>query len=231
MDTNKKAIEWLFSGDTGSSSKAICAHMLGIKNRDMHSYPSDPSDLGRCLRLLRLIPEWAKRINEMGEYSPGWSGLVEKWEDIAQIMQDEVGIDWEKGRAAPLTYDAMHLAQANGYRMEKYTNKLGKECWKGITADSEFSSEIFHEVPPSIYDLADDCDRNYQYAFHSDLGSLTVLDRLTGFGWRDIETGFRDPDGKFWLASGKLDVRASKCKTVGEAIKWVKDNANTCTGE
>ena len=31
-------------------------------------------------------------------------------------MIEEVGIDWSKSKRAPLTYKAMKLAQANGYR-------------------------------------------------------------------------------------------------------------------
>ena len=69
-----------------------------------------------------------------------------------------------------------------------------------------------------------------QWALHTNLGSLTVLDRMTGFGWRDTETGYRDPDGKFWLASGMRDVRRSKAVTTQDAIDWVKRYANTCVG-
>ncbi len=65
---------------------------------------------------------------------------------------------------------------------------------------------------------------------HTNLGSLTVLDRKTGFIGepRDTETGYRSPDGKFWLASGMYDVRESGVNTIQEAIDWVKERANTC---
>jgi hypothetical protein len=105
--------------------------------------------------------------------------------------------------------------------MIKYTNDHGKECWKDATMDSEFSADLFYEVP----DMPDD---NLQWALHTDMGSLTVLDRMTGFGWRDTETGYRDMDGKFWLASGGYDIRRSGAETLGSAIEWVKRNANTC---
>lgn len=113
--------------------------------------------------------------------------------------------------------------------MEKYINEHKKECWKGVTEYSEFSKSLFHQVPDSkIEHLIDFYEPDLQFAFHSDLGSLTVLDRMTGFGWRDIESGYRDEDGKFWLASGNYDVRDSDAKTVGEAIEWVKQRSNTC---
>ena len=114
--------------------------------------------------------------------------------------------------------------------MEKYINQHDKECWKDAELSSPFSTELFHEVPPSKFEEENNYwgDRDIQFAFHSELGSITVLDRMTGFGWRDIETGYRDKDGKFWLASGNYDVRESGSKTIGEAINCIKSNANTC---
>lgn len=111
--------------------------------------------------------------------------------------------------------------------MERYINKHGKECWAGVTLSSPFQRDIFHEVKMNNSEDSNYNDE-YQVAFHCDIGSLTVLDRRTGFGWRDTETGFRDKDGKFWLASGGYDVRDSNCKTIDEAIQWVKQRANTC---
>lgn len=111
--------------------------------------------------------------------------------------------------------------------MEKYTNERGKECYRGVDYSTAFSEDLFHAV--EMGQNADD----YQVAFHSNLGSITVLDRLTGFsgGIRDIETGYRDMTGNFWLASGMQDVRDASVQTVGEAIAWIKSHANTCIGD
>lgn len=82
-------------------------------------------------------------------------------------------------------------------------------------------------------DVTSEWDRqqeNAQYAHHDEWGSITVLDRMTGFGYRDVETGFRDPDGKFWLASGNFSIRGFPELTVTEAIAKIKENANTCCG-
>ena len=111
--------------------------------------------------------------------------------------------------------------------MEKYINQWGKECWKGVELDSPFLPIMFHHVGDhSDYSY----DADYQWALHTNLGSITVLDRRTGYGHRDVESGYRDPDNKFWLASGNCNVLESGCTTVGEAIEWVKTNANTCIG-
>lgn len=68
------------------------------------------------------------------------------------------------------------------------------------------------------------------YAYRSEFGSITVLDRMNGFGHRDIETGFQDKNGKFWLASGNFSIRRFPELTVREAIEKIKENANTCVG-
>ena len=107
----RRALMWLASGDSGMSSKAICYHMLGMKS-DGIFFPLDTSDLGRCLRLLELFPEWKPRMGEMARYSAQWAALVERWDELAEMMADEVGIDWSKGERAPRTYAAMKDALA-----------------------------------------------------------------------------------------------------------------------
>lgn len=64
--------------------------------------------------------------------------------------------------------------------------------------------------------------------------SLTVLDRMTGFGYRDVETGLRcHGTGRFWLASGHRDIRDElhKMESEDDIVQWVKDRANNCFGE
>ena len=106
--------------------------------------------------------------------------------------------------------------------MERYTNDRGIPCYRNAHKYSEFESGLFHKV-----EMTSDCG-NRQWALHTDIGSLTVLDRMTGFGYRDVETGFRDMDGNFWLASGDIDVRYSGAQNLGDAIEWIKKRANNC---
>lgn len=117
--------------------------------------------------------------------------------------------------------------------MELTINESKKPVWEGVNLSDIFSSDLFHDVDmshPWLDEVGKEPD--HQRAFHSNLGSITVLDRMTGFSFgRDVETGYRDCDGKFWLASGGVDVTISGCKTVGEAIQWIKDRSNNCKGE
>ncbi len=68
--------------------------------------------------------------------------------------------------------------------------------------------------------------------FQPNGGRITVLDRMTGFGYRDIETGYRCPSGQFWLASGGYDIRdhLDELDSDDAMADWVKERANNCTG-
>lgn len=60
---------------------------------------------------------------------------------------------------------------------------------------------------------------------------ITVLNRMTGFGYRDTETGLKDyrlnPKNDFWLASESFDIRNFSELDVEDAIQKIKENANT----
>jgi hypothetical protein len=62
------------------------------------------------------------------------------------------------------------------------------------------------------------------------LVNISILDRMTGFGHRDVETGFRDVDNAFWLASGEFDIRWFPDLTVKDAIAKIKHESNNCRG-
>jgi hypothetical protein len=72
-----KIIEWALGGDTGSSSKSICRHMMGMEPLSFDWIgPSDSDDRGRCIRLLNLVPEWWSRLDEMAKVSEYWEKQI-----------------------------------------------------------------------------------------------------------------------------------------------------------
>ena len=81
------AIEWIAGDDTGISSRAIWAVMMGapVRRVAFGTHPSDPDDFGRCHRLLEAVPEWRPRMGEMAAHSRVWSRLAEHWDELTQM--------------------------------------------------------------------------------------------------------------------------------------------------
>ncbi|MGY2995425.1 hypothetical protein [Mesorhizobium sp. URHB0026] len=104
---NDKAMAWIVGDDTGSSSKLIWAVMMGQKSDRWGSHPSDGGDLGRCLRLLALAPEWKERMAELAAISPYWAALVEHWPRLEATMADETGAGFDRNKHTPRTYKLM----------------------------------------------------------------------------------------------------------------------------
>ena len=107
--------------------------------------------------------------------------------------------------------------------MKLIENEHGKPVWVDVELDSDFDRSMFYDVKMSSHE-------DSQIALHSNFGSITVLTRMTGYGFMDTETGFLDKDRKFWLASGDMDVTESGVTNFGDAIDWIKSRANTCIG-
>lgn len=93
---------WPESDDTGMSSKAIYRHMThgfpfgeefedGLSGAIITRFPLDPSDFGRCYRLLALAPHWRVRIGEMAQYNAEWKALAEAWDELTALYEEEVG--------------------------------------------------------------------------------------------------------------------------------------------
>jgi hypothetical protein len=99
---NSLVATWLNGNDTGRSSLAIVSVMEGGIAR-AYSYPLDPADLGRCIRLLALAPEYRQRLHEMKTVSPEWAALVDHWKELERLYHSEAA----SGKARQC-YDRMH---------------------------------------------------------------------------------------------------------------------------
>ncbi len=87
--------QWILSNDTGISSKTIWAVMMDVNISDIRQtcsfdIPHDPSDFGRCFRLLELFPEWRTRLPEVAEQFPKWKPMVEHWPEMEALYREEL---------------------------------------------------------------------------------------------------------------------------------------------
>jgi len=97
----KNAYEWIVGDDTGVSSKVIWATMMGVEAKNK-STPKDPSDFGRCYRLLKLIPSWESKLQYLKEVEYGyhslndnsdhfglWSVFVDNYQEMCRLYESE----------------------------------------------------------------------------------------------------------------------------------------------
>lgn len=89
----RKAVEWMFSGDTGSSSEAICRYMLLGTVGGYIATPCDADDFGRCHRLLERVVRFRRRIGEMAKVGGGWERLAPEWPSLTNMY---VAKEWRQ---------------------------------------------------------------------------------------------------------------------------------------
>jgi hypothetical protein len=87
---------WIKGNDRGTSSETLWAFFMkrpggsGSTGR-----PHDPSDFGRCHRLLQAFPLWRVRLPEFlaswsAEQHPAWKPLIEHWAELEALFVEEV---------------------------------------------------------------------------------------------------------------------------------------------
>lgn len=88
-------LEWLLGTDTGISSKTIFFVLASTEqlrtctNLDWDDVPHDPSDFGRCHRLLEKFPAWRDRLDEVAEAYPAWQPFADAWEQMTALYLEE----------------------------------------------------------------------------------------------------------------------------------------------
>jgi hypothetical protein len=105
-----EAMAWLHNGDTGTSSETIWSVMTGHPVR-CHDIPYDPSDFGRCYRLLQVMPSWRLRMQEVADAHVNWQPFVDAWEELTTLYELELK---SPDGMAPRTYARMR--QLRGVR-------------------------------------------------------------------------------------------------------------------
>lgn len=91
--------EWFRGHETGISSKTIFSVLASGPTRlaaeaalSSHwggDVPHDPSDFGRCYRLLEKFPEWKDRLGEVAAKYPKYGPMVREWDQLTILWKQE----------------------------------------------------------------------------------------------------------------------------------------------
>ena len=105
-------LEFVAGPHCGISAQTIIWVLHGLPGRSVRSDrqgspPWDPADLVRCLRLLRVKPEWRARLGEVADRVPRWRPLVDHWDELVGLLNEEAPDAFEGKGSAPRTYARM----------------------------------------------------------------------------------------------------------------------------
>lgn len=87
---------WWNSDDTGTSSKYLAGVLSDRRGRGgtclEGNHPHDPSDLGRCLRMLDAAPELRENMPMMSDpiHGPVWNALFAHWNELESLYREEL---------------------------------------------------------------------------------------------------------------------------------------------
>lgn len=127
-----KIARWSLAGDAGISSKAIAAAAIGMTPKESawgFDTPRDPSDFGRCYRLLQKVPELRLALPLVVAAAPHWGPMVEVWDELTALYEEEL----PSGKCPRLyermkgLHDACMLAGGWVQRGKGWWEKPGKE--------------------------------------------------------------------------------------------------------
>jgi hypothetical protein len=113
INISVNAATWLRTGERGLSSEYIFERLTGFPlldgwHCDRKPHPLDPDDFKRCELLLRAVPEFRSRLDEMKSAGKIWGRLVNNWQQIVDLLDSEIP-GWANDAIglAPKTYKFM----------------------------------------------------------------------------------------------------------------------------
>jgi len=100
-------INWLANGERGMSSEVMAFAALGKESKNGAFSPLDPSDLNRCIKLVKDAPEVKDAFLKISGLSDKWKIVIDNWDRLVESFVNEVGYDWCLKQRAPNTYKLM----------------------------------------------------------------------------------------------------------------------------
>lgn len=116
---------WILGPDTGISSVTIWHVMTGQLWPGCYQsfgpdVPPDPSDFGRCHRLLQVFPAWRARLSEVARRYPVWGPMVREWDRMTALYEQE---SQRPDGMAPELYKLMKQLEDEGYALARAARK------------------------------------------------------------------------------------------------------------
>jgi len=90
-------LNWMRKGDSGVSSETMALIAMGATSGDFDA-PFDPSDFGRCYRLVKANPVIKESFLNISALVPQFTSILLNWDKCCQIYER----DFPTGRSDEL---------------------------------------------------------------------------------------------------------------------------------
>ena len=132
----EKVARWYMSRETGGSAQFLLDVGFQLEGSAQGGHrevciPHDKGDFGRCLRLLKVIPELGPYLKVVAERYPAkWGGFIKEWHALQKACEDK-----------SVTYDAFRAML--GSAQDEFAEKQKLE--KDYSDACNFLEEMLHE--------------------------------------------------------------------------------------
>lgn len=116
-----KLNEWIVSSDTGISSKTIWSVLQGVKYSG--DIPYDPSDFGRCYRLVKSCNITDEDLKKISKNLPNWKPYIDNWEKLTKMFEQNEKENWENYKKIGM-YEFMKRLEVESALISKNNNRL-----------------------------------------------------------------------------------------------------------
>jgi len=111
---------WLRGTGVGTSSVTIVCALTGRRHwqyraTDRGNVPHDPSDFGRCYRMLEKFPDLRAQLPEVAVLMPWWGPFVDRWDRMTAMYEAVL----ESGaKKAPELYEMLKKCDREAWEVE-----------------------------------------------------------------------------------------------------------------
>lgn len=88
-DREAELVMWSHGLDSGISSITMAMAALRVPY-PRGSVPLDPSDFGRCMRMLERFPWVRDHFDTIAALGPGWRALIDQWDELEGLYRRDL---------------------------------------------------------------------------------------------------------------------------------------------
>lgn len=116
MEVKESWMNWLASHDTGVSSKTMFSAITGVPT-DACDIPYDIADVGRCVRMLRALPDLRPQIEKVMIKHKEWMPFIDCWKELERRYDECVA------------FEALPEEEKNKMKKKKYFHSPNDSTW------------------------------------------------------------------------------------------------------